>query len=86
MMNKDVEKQKKIAELLLKNVVKDKAIIEVVKGCIDLAYLDGKKDGLEFGEKTVEDFGRKNMELISVFYNASEDGLPKKMVEKSDWD
>lgn len=29
---------------------------------------------------------RENMETVSVFYNAKQDGLPRKIIEKADWD
>ena len=81
-MNKDVEKQKRIVEVLLAHKA-EKDVIEVVKACIDLAYLDGKMESLEFGKKVLR---RTETEFNTIFYNKAEDGLPKRKAEKSDWD
>ena len=41
---------------------------------------------VEWFEKPTPDRVKPNLEVVSVNYNAAEDGLPKKRIEKSDYD
>jgi hypothetical protein len=45
MKNKDLQQQKKIVKLVLQGISPDK--MEIIMGCLDLAYLDGKIEAHE---------------------------------------